>query len=202
MSARPYRGVKPADRQAQRRARLLDAGLDILGSGSNPEALTVRGLCRQANISARYFYESFTDRDEFVGAVCDWVIADIATTTQAAVAATSPDGQARAGMASIVRSIAGDVRVGRLLFGTELADPVVVRKRSESAALLAALLGQHGQQALGLPDDERLKATSQFVVGGVGQALTAWLTGQVALTQDELIDQLAWFIDRLSRRRG
>ena len=81
-------------------------------------------------------------------------------------------------------------------------DPVVVRKRSESAALLAALLGQHGQQALGLPDDERLKATSQFVVGGVGQALTAWLTGQVALTQDELIDQLAWFIDRLSRRLG
>ncbi|MGB8501836.1 MAG: TetR/AcrR family transcriptional regulator, partial [Mycobacterium sp.] len=81
-------------------------------------------------------------------------------------------------------------------------DPVVVRKRSESAALLAALLGQHGQQALGLPDDERLKATSQFVVGGVGQALTAWLTGQVALTQDELIDQLAWFIDRLSRQRG
>ena len=98
-------------------------------------------------------------------------------------------------MANIVRSIAGDVRVGRLLFGTELADPVVVRKRSESAALLAALLGQHGQQALGLPDDERLKATSHFAVGGVGQAITAWLTGQVAFTQDELIDQLAWCID-------
>ena len=141
--ARPYRGVKAADRQAQRRARLLDAGLSVLGSDSGAEPLTVRGVCRRAGLSARYFYESFTDRDDFVGAVYDWVIADLATTTQAAVAAAPPREQARAGMANIVRSIAGDMRVSRLLFSAELADPVVVRKRDESSTLLATLLAQH-----------------------------------------------------------
>jgi AcrR family transcriptional regulator len=198
---RLYRGVKPADRQAERRSRLLTAGLSILGSAALPE-LTVREVCRQAGVSARYFYESFSDRDDFVGAVFDWVIADLAATTQAAVAAAPLEGQARAGMANIVQSIAGDPRVGRLLFSTELADAVVVRKRGESTALLARLLGQHAGQALHLPEDDHVKATSYFAVGGVGQALSAWLSAEVELTQDKLIDQLAWFLDRLSGRRG
>ena len=38
----------------------------------------------------RYFYESFSDKDVFVEAVFDHVIAGLATTTQAAVAAYPP----------------------------------------------------------------------------------------------------------------
>ncbi|HZQ31296.1 MAG TPA: TetR/AcrR family transcriptional regulator [Mycobacterium sp.] len=197
-SARPYRGVQPADRRAERRSRLLDAGLTILGSEAGPEALTVRGVCREAGLSARYFYESFSDRDDFVGAIFEWVIADLAATTQAAVAAARMADKARAGMANIVRSIAGDRRVGRLLFSTKLADPVVVRKRGESGALLAMLFGQHVGQALRLPEDDLVRATSHFAVGGVGQTLSAWLGGQISLAPDELVDQLAWFLDRLS----
>jgi AcrR family transcriptional regulator len=197
-SSRPYRGVKPAERRADRRSRLLDAGLSILGSESEPEPLTVRGVCRLAGISARDFYESFSDRDDFVAGVFSWVIADLAATTQAAVAAAPLNEQARAGMANIVRLIADDPRVGRLLFSTELADAVVVRKRGESTALMAALLGQHAGQALRLPEDDHVRATSHFAVGGVMQTLTAWLSGQIALTQDELVDQLAWFLDQLA----
>ena len=82
---RPYRGVDAADRLAERRARLLEAGLDILGSDSDLSELTVRGICRQAGVTARYFYESFTDKDDLVASVYDWVIADIAASTQAAL---------------------------------------------------------------------------------------------------------------------
>src|ERR1700677_1447709 len=84
-NARPYGGVDAADRLATRRARLLEAGLDLLGGGDAAE-LTVRGVCRQAGVAARYFYESFADKDELVGAVFDWVVADLAATTQPAVA--------------------------------------------------------------------------------------------------------------------
>jgi AcrR family transcriptional regulator len=201
-SARPYRGVNPADRRAQRRDRLLDAGLSILGSESSPEALTVRGLCRQASVSARYFYESFTDRDDFVASVYDWVIGDLAATTQAAVTAAPLEEQARAAMANIVSSIGTDPRVGRLVFSTDLADPVVVRKRNESTALMAMLLGQHVGEALQLPDDDRVRAASHFGVGGVAQALSAWLAGKVKLTPAQLVDQLAWSLDRLRSRRS
>ena len=60
---RPYRGVEAAERLAERRRRFLEAGLDLLG-GPRPAELTVRGICSQAGLTPRYFYESFTDKDD------------------------------------------------------------------------------------------------------------------------------------------
>jgi len=201
-SARPYGGVDAADRLATRRAKLLAAGLDLLGADRDDAAeLTVRGVCRQAGVAARYFYESFADKDEFVGAVFDWVIADLAATTQAAVAAAPPEEQTRAGMANIVRTIGGDARVGRLLFSTQLANTVLVRKRVESGALFAMLSGRHVEDALRVPANDRIKAAAHFVVGGVGQTISAWLAGAVRLDPDQLIDQLASLLDELADPR-
>src|ERR1700679_3566466 len=46
---RPYRGVEAAERLATRRARLLGAGLDLLGAERHDAAeLTVRSICRRA----------------------------------------------------------------------------------------------------------------------------------------------------------
>jgi AcrR family transcriptional regulator len=194
---RPYRGVEAADRVAERRRRFLEAGLDILGSGPDPSELTVRGICGQAGVALRYFYEGFTDKDDFVGAVFDWVIADIAATTQAAVTAAPIKEQSRAGMANIVRTIAADTRVGRLLFSSQLSNPVVVRKRAESGALMAMLLFQHAG-SLGAQNNDLIKATSHFAVGGVGQTITAWLAGDITLDTEQLVDQLAAIIDQLA----
>jgi len=194
---RPYRGIGAADRLAERRRRLLSAGLDLLGA-QDPTELTVRAICRRAGLAARYFYESFTDKDEFVSAVFDWVIADLAATTQAAVAAASPREQTRAGMANIVRTIADDPRVGRLLFNAQLANAVLVRKRVESSALFAMLSRQHVGSALRIPENDRIKAAAHFVVGGVGQTLSAWLAGQVRLTAEQLVDHLAALLDELA----
>ena len=198
-TSRPYGGVDAADRQASRRAKLLAAGLDLLGADQDDVAeLTVRGICRQAGVTARYFYESFSDKDEFVGAVFDWVIADLAATTQAAVAAAPPEQQTRAGMANIVRTIGGDARIGRLLFSAQPANAVLVRKRVESGALFAMLSGRHVEDALRVPANDRIKAAAHFVVGGVGQTISAWLAGAVRLDPDQLIDQLASLLDELA----
>ena len=195
--ARPYRGIDAADRLATRRVRLLEAGLDLLGADDAAE-LTVRGICRRAGVAARYFYESFADKDEFVAAVFDWMIAELATTTQAAVAAAPPQQQTHAGMANIVRTIGADPRVGRLLFSAQLANAVLVRKRVESSALFAMLSGRHVENALRLPENDRIKAAAHFVVGGVAQTLGAWLAGDVRLDGDQLVDHLAALLDELA----
>ncbi|MDD7811949.1 TetR/AcrR family transcriptional regulator [Mycobacterium sp. CSUR Q5927] len=196
--ARPYGGIDAADRLASRRAKLLEAGLDLLGADVPQAAeLTVRGICRQAGLTARYFYESFTDKDEFVSAVFDTVIADLAAKTQAVVQSAPPDQQTRAGIANIVRTIAGDARIGRLLFGVHLSNAVVVRKRVESTALLAMLSGQHAGTALRLPENDRIKAAGHFVVGGVAQTISAWLAGEVRFKPERLIEQLAALLDKL-----
>ncbi|MGV0836206.1 TetR/AcrR family transcriptional regulator [Mycolicibacterium thermoresistibile] len=196
---RPYRGVEPAARQAERHRRLLEAGLELLGGQQrDPAELTVRSICREAGLTMRYFYESFTDKDEFVSAVFDWVVADIATTTQAAVAAAPRREQTRVGMANIVRTVSDDPRVGRLLFSRHLSTAMVVRKRAESGALFAMLSGQHVGTAMRLPENERINATAHFVVGGVGQTIGAWLAGEVRLSPDDLVNQLASIIDELA----
>lgn len=198
-SARPYRGVEAADRLAARRRRLLAAGLDLLGADRASAAeLTVRGICEQAGLTARYFYENFTDKDEFVGAVFDWVVGELAATTQAAVAAAPPAQQTRAGIASIIATIAGDARVGRLLFSAQPTNAVLIRKRAESGALFAMLSGRHVENALRVPENERIKAAAHFVVGGVAQTIGAWLAGAVRLRTDQLVDQLTALLDELA----
>ncbi|KUH82230.1 MULTISPECIES: TetR/AcrR family transcriptional regulator [unclassified Mycobacterium] len=199
---RPYRGVDAAERLARRRRRLLEAGLDLLGAGGNdPAELTVRAICGAAGLGVRYFYESFTDKDDFVAAVFDSVVADIAATTQAAVASAPSQEQSRAGMANVVRAIAADARVGRLLFSVELSNTVIVRKRAESTALFAMLLLQHAG-TLGAQDSELTRATAHFAVGGVGQTLSAWLAGNLEIDSDQLVDRLAVTLDVLSGLSG
>jgi len=198
-SPRPYRGVDGAERVAARRARLLSAGLDLLGSERQDiSALTVRGVCNRSGLAARYFYESFADKETFVACVFDWVVAELAATTQAAVAAVPAPERSRAGMANIVRTVADDARVGRLLFSTQLADPVVVRKRAESSALFAMLSGRYAVDTLRAPANDRVKAAAHFAVGGVGQTISAWLTGDVGLGPDQLVDHLASLLEELT----
>lgn len=161
-------------------------------------AVTVRAVCRGAGLASRYFYESFADKDEFVAGVFDWVIAKLAVTTQAAVASYPANEKARAGMAKVVQIIADDARIGRILFSTQLADPVIVRKRVESTALFAMLSGQLAVDALHAPANDSLKAAAHFVVGGVGQTISAWLAGDVHQEPEQLVELLAALVSGLS----
>jgi AcrR family transcriptional regulator len=191
--ARPYGGVEGPERAAARRRRLLDAGLELLAGSDDPPELTVRALCGQAGVSARYFYESFTDKDVLVAAVFDSVIADIAATTQAAVAAAPADEQIRAGITNLVRTIAGDARVGRLL-----SNPVLARKRAGLGGFFAILSGQHVTTVYRVRESESVKALAFFVVGGVGQTIAAWVAGDVDMTPEQVVDHLVSALDALA----
>lgn len=57
-AGRPYGGRTQADRAAERRRRFIDAGIQVFGQYGY-RAATVRGLCAQAGLTDRYFYESF-----------------------------------------------------------------------------------------------------------------------------------------------
>ena len=199
--ARPYAGVDAADRLASRRARLLHAGLELLGSNIDPAELTVRGVCQEAGVATRYFYESFPDKDEFIGGVFDWVIAQLAATTQDAVDRAPPGERNRAGLANIVRTIEGDPRIGRLMFGAQMSNAAVIRKRQESDAFFAMLSGRHVESMLQRPANARIKALSNFVVGGVTQTISTWLARGIDLSSAELIDQLSAIVDAFGEAR-
>ena len=88
--------------------------------------------------------------------------------------------------------------VGRLLFNSELANSVLVRKRKEAGGLLTTLYGRDVGSALGVAPSERSKAIAHFAVAGVAQVFSAWLDGDVSLGADELVDQLTAILDELT----
>ncbi|MEU6040935.1 TetR/AcrR family transcriptional regulator [Actinomadura sp. NPDC047616] len=185
---RVYGGVTGADRKAERRAQLVEAGLDLLG-GTEGDQLTVRRVCGRAGLTPRYFYESFADRDELVAAVHEHVVQTIATRALAAVEAAGPAAEAkiRAGLAELVRAVAEDRRHGRVLFSVTLTDPLLARRRVESSRFFARLLSGQARQSYGVPDTPELGLVAQFMVGGLAQTLSAWLSGALRLSEAELV---------------
>jgi AcrR family transcriptional regulator len=200
---RVYGGVTGADRRAERRGQLIEAGLDLLG-GTEGEQLTVRSVCRRAGLTPRYFYESFADRDELVSAVYDHIVQAIATGTLAAVEAAGPDAEAkiRAGLAHLVRAVAEDRRHGRVLFSVTLTDPLLARRRLESSRFFARLLSGQARESYGVPDGPELELVAQFMVGGLAQTLTTWLSGTLRLSEGQLVAECVEIFTAIAGRRA
>jgi AcrR family transcriptional regulator len=190
-SPRTYGGVSGADRKAERRARLLEAGLELLGrDGWN--ATTVRAVCAEAGLTERYFYESFTNRDRMLEAIFDRVAGEAATAVLAAVEAAPHDARAksRAAIGSFVELLTEDPRRARAMLIESIGSPVLERRREESIRNFAALLseqarGFYGAEAVSERDAE---LTALALVGGLSELLVAWLDGRLDVSRERLVD--------------
>lgn len=114
--ARAYGGVSEEQRRAARRLRLLEAGLEIIGT-QGYAAATLRAVCTRAELTERYFYESFANREALLVGVHRWVVdqlrADLAAGFQRSDA--SADGRARTGLAVFFEMLRADPRKARVL---------------------------------------------------------------------------------------
>lgn len=189
-SARVYAGVEGDQRRSERRAQLIEAGLDLLGEPDGEATLSVRGVCKRAGLATRYFYESFEDRDVLTAAVYDHAVTRIAESTLQAVAEAPQEERAmvRAGVATIVRVVSDDPRLGRLVFSGP-ANSVLAQRRLESARMFVGLTTAQAVDFYGLPGGSEVEVVAQFVVGGFAQILTAWLGGVLPAPPDVLVER-------------
>jgi AcrR family transcriptional regulator len=172
-----WSGVPLKDRQALRRDELVAAGTQLLGGESGP-AMTVRAVCRQAELTERYFYESFADRDEFVRAVYD----DVCSRAMSALmSATTP----REAVERFVALMVDDPVRGRVLLLAPAVEPVLVASGAEWMPSFADLL-QSKLTQIGDPVRQKMIATS--LIGGLTALFTAYLNGQLEATREQFID--------------
>lgn len=134
-TGRLWQGQTPDAREADRRQRLVEAGLELVG-GQGVAALTMRAACREAAVGPRYFYELFTDREELLEAVYDEAVERIrGPILAAATDAVESDGVA-AGMLAVfdaaITTVETDPRIGRVLFRESAANDTL-RPRSQAA---------------------------------------------------------------------
>jgi AcrR family transcriptional regulator len=151
--------------------------MQLLGSSEGP-ALTVRAVCRRAGLTERYFYESFTDRDEFVRAIYDDVCAGAMS---ALLTALTP----REAVERFVAMMVDDPIRGRVLLLAPAAEPVLVRSGAEWMPDFIELL-QTKLTAITDPVVQKMIATS--LIGGLTALFTAYLDGRLAAGREQFID--------------
>lgn len=183
---RTYAGEDGDERVARRRQQLLDAALETLGA-SEGGTISVRGVCREARLTARYFYESFASADELVAACYDRVIDEIMVSASEAFSRRAEmHDRVRNAVAAIVDVIDSDRRKGRLLFSPTLVSSTLAARRLAATENFAALTAQTAAGAHHTASTADV-AAGYYRVGGLGNLLAAWLDDRVQLGRDELI---------------
>lgn len=133
---------------------------------------------RKAALTERYFYESFTDRDEFVRAVYDDVCTRAMNTL---TSATTP----REAVERFVELMVDDPVRGRVLLLAPAVEPVLTRSGAEWMPNFIDLL-QRKLSRIGDAVLQKMIATS--LVGGLSSLFTAYLHGQLGATRKQFID--------------
>lgn len=175
-----WSGVPLQDRQALRRDELIAAGIGLLGRPGGPN-LTVRAVCRAAGLTERYFYESFTDRDEYVAAVYD----DVCT---AAMSALRESEGMRDAVERFVALMIDDPARGRVLLLAPEAEPVLARSGARWMPNFIELL-QHNLTQITDTTTQAMVATG--LIGALTALFTAYLDGRLEATREQFIDHCA-----------
>lgn len=186
-----YGGQSAAQRQTERRSQLLDAGLELIGT-RGWSATTVRGVCTEAGLTSRFFYESFEDLDALAVAVFDDVVEDAVTRVLAAVAAAAenPRAKARAAIDTFVRALTDDPRRARVAFVEALGSEPLLQRRLATMTVFAELIATQARAsyAPAAREEPLVDLTARLLAGGLAELLISWLGGEIKVDRDQLID--------------
>ena len=186
--SRPYRGRPPEVRHAERRDRLLGAGIELVGTGG-VAAMTMRAVCREAQLSQKFFYESFTDTDDLLREVYRTTFQRARSIVDAAGSAL-PDRVAgtRARVDAAAQLVRDDPRVCRILLMEPVAD-LRLRHfvRDSIIAMISPTIAQSATLA-GNPTDLKMHYATMF--GALISLFLEW-------TEGNLGDDRAAFVDHV-----
>jgi len=191
-----YRGVSPAERREERRERLMQAGLELFGTVGYP-ATSVRGLSAAASLNSRYFYESFSSREDLLYSVYQRIVGDIFTKAAQAVAKeTTIEGQARAGLLAAWTEVTGDRRKARVVAIEVVGvSERLERVRRENRHALAQLTADNAMSLAGQGVRLRLDPvlTARFLMGGVVEILHDWIGGDLDMSSEQVVEHFTAF---------
>jgi AcrR family transcriptional regulator len=172
--------MTPAERDADRRRRLLDAGLEAFGT-TGYASTTIERLCAAAGVTPRNFYDHFGSREDLLAAVYAEVVESHAAGVVAALAEAPDDdleAYVRVGVGAAVRGWAGDERAARIA----LIEVVAVSEHLEAdrlralatySDLLSTVAGRLAEGGLIPRRDDRVMTSA--LVGALTQVMGDWM---------------------------
>jgi AcrR family transcriptional regulator len=196
---RPYRGISAEDRRSERRARLKEACLDLIGE-NGVVSITAEAVSGRAGLTKRYFYESFGDRDKLLYELMDDFFVAVRTRILDALAAEADaDAPRRAHLVArvLIDYLQGDSRQARLY--VEAAGQPTLQARREAAfddytRMLVEAFPSGSDGGTGGVTEQRRAVAGLIIVAGTTQAAITWLRGRMQLERDDVIAEIARLI--------
>ena len=191
-SGRIYGGESAEERLARQRRQFLDAGLELFGTVGY-RATTVRMLCKQAGLTDRYFYKTFTDTEDLLAAVytesLDQIQTEVIAAINAAMNKQPASGVVDAGLEAFFTAFE-NARVARVcwleVLGVSPRIDALYTKRIEQFADLLLDLGKSMLADWRLPEEET-RITGLALIGAISQSALHWLLEDYCSSRSSLI---------------
>lgn len=196
---RPYAGRAPDERRAERRKRLVDAGLQVFGTTRWDEA-GIALLCATARVGTRAFYEEFDSREALLLEVAAAIVLEGAGELQAALAAApvSLEEKVRAGLSAYLRFLTEDPRRARVAYGAVPAAGGLLADRHRASTAFAELIATEAAdlgvatRAVGNP------LLALALTGAAGELLGYWAATTPPPPIEPIVEELvALFVSAL-----
>ncbi|WP_165692278.1 TetR/AcrR family transcriptional regulator [Mycobacteroides abscessus] len=193
VAGRGYNGIPAEERRSERRTRLLDAALNVVGAHGYSR-LSASGLCQMTGLNDRYFYEHFTDRDAIFDALVDQLAGQTLAAMGEAIAdaGTDPEQVARAGLTACIDLLTGDPRKARVVFVEAPAHSSRSHRTRVRDLFIGLMRGQAESKLGGALSDEldsKITFAGIHLFGALMECTTSWLAGDLTMDKTELIDQ-------------
>ncbi len=169
----------------------MQAGLELFGTQGYVNT-SIRAVSAEASMNSRYFYESFSSREDLLYCVYQRIVQDIVSaTTEASREADTIEGQARGGLRAGWTILTEDRRKARIvaLEVVGVSDRLE-RLRRDTRHALADLTAQNAQSIFGSDRAFRLDPvlTTRALIGGVVEVLVDWINGDLDASTDEIVE--------------
>lgn len=192
-ASRVYGGESTEDRVLRRREQFLDSGLQMFGTVGF-KGTSVRGLCRHAKLTDRYFYESFESVEDVLIQVYDRetqrMVAAIFESIKDITPGMSVDQVARPALRRFF-TLVQDPIVAKTLWFEVLGVSDRVNQayqdtiREYGQMLLLMIKGLYPQLSLGQTQENLLTIA---IVGAISQLTMAWIVSGFSTPIDDLVD--------------
>lgn len=181
---RIWGGTTLTERREARRTALLEAALDLIGE-AGASGVTMRAVCRRANLTDRYFYESFTSRDELLDVLYRQVAEEFLQ-PMTAFAATDEPTRDRELARILVDKVLDDPRKSRLFLVEPYSSTGLGQTTISVMPVFTRLMQDHLFAHIDDPVKRRLAAVT--MASGNAGMFSAWLNGSLRATRDEITD--------------
>ncbi|CAA0115565.1 TetR/AcrR family transcriptional regulator [Zhongshania aliphaticivorans] len=179
-SGRTYGGESAAERLSRQRQTFMDAGLELFGTVGY-RATTVRTLCKQAGLTDRYFYKTFSDTEDLLAAVytesLDQIQAEVVAAINTAANQQLTAGQIDAGLEAFFSAFENS-RMARVcwleVLGVSPRIDALYTHRTQQFAELLLVLGRAMQPNWSIAEEET-RITGIALVGAISQSALQWL---------------------------